>query len=216
MLQTEYDKYGLYINGKWVKGRAEESIVIDPSNEEVLGRITTADDKQAEAAIDAASQALTTWQQFTTWERSGMIARIGTLLKERTDEIARVISLETGKPLAQAKREVALSYDQFIWFSEQTKRIKGEVITSRLPNVKSYVEYEPVGICAAFASWNFPLLLLARKLAPALAAGCPMIVRPTELAPLTSMLVLQCCHEVTCLLAWLHCCVDRQAVLRRF
>lgn len=195
MLQQQYDQYGLYINGGFVQGNGEDSIVIDPATEQALGTIKTADDLQVSQVIDAGVVALKAWQQLSTWERADKIRKIGEVLQENGDEIARIISLETGKPLAQAAREIALSYDQFVWYAEQTKRIKGEIIESRLPNTKSYIEYEPVGVCAAFASWNFPLLLMVRKLAPALAAGCPMIVRSTELAPLTAMKLMECCHQ---------------------
>ena len=109
--------------------------------------------------------------------------------------LARMIALEVGKPLAQAGREVGGCVEQFEWYAEEAKRIYGEILPSRTPDGKIVVEYQPVGIVATYSAWNFPAVLLARKLAPALAAGCSAICRPADETPGTAMLLVQCCHD---------------------
>ena len=112
----------------------------------------------------------------------------------RADEGARMISTETGKPIAQAQREWALSVDQFRWYAEEARRIYGRIIESRVPNGRFEVHHEPVGIVAAFTAWNFPAALIARKVAPALAAGCSVIVRPSSQTPGVAMVMIDCCR----------------------
>ena len=190
-----YEEYGLYINNEWVKGDNGVFDVINPYDESVIGQAPIASPEQATRAIDASMHALKEWNAMHAWDRADKIMNIADNLKVNEEEIAHTISLETGKPLVQAKREVALSIDQFIWFSEQTKRIYGKTIESRVPNTTVKVEHSAIGTVAAFSSWNFPILLMARKLAPALAAGCPMILRSTDVAPLTGMKLIEACHD---------------------
>jgi succinate-semialdehyde dehydrogenase/glutarate-semialdehyde dehydrogenase len=190
-----YENYGLYINNEWVKGDGGTFDVINPFDESVIGQAPVASTDQVTLAIDASMNALKEWNEFHAWERSEKILKIAENLKANEEDIAKTISLETGKPLSQAKREVVLSTDQFIWFSEQTKRIYGKTIQSRVPNTNVKVEHSPIGTVAAFSSWNFPILLMARKIAPAIAAGCPIILRSTDVAPLTGMKLVQACHD---------------------
>ncbi len=190
-----YEEYGLYINNEWVNGDKGKFDVINPYDESIIGQAPIASPEQVTLAIDASMNALKEWNEMHAWDRADKIMHIADNLKVNEDEIAHTVSLETGKPLAQAEREVALSIDQFIWFSEQTKRIYGKTIQSRVPNTSVKVEHTPVGTVAAFSSWNFPILLMARKLAPALAAGCPMILRSTDIAPLTGMKLIEACHD---------------------
>ncbi|AWI34446.1 NAD-dependent succinate-semialdehyde dehydrogenase [Helicobacter apodemus] len=190
-----YNDYGLYINGEFVKGEEDSFEVINPFNEEVLGTVASASSNQVRNAIDAASIALEEYKTLNAWERAEKLQKVADLLKSDLDEIAKIISLETGKPLAQSMREMNLTIDQFIWFGEQTKRIKGQILQSRNSSTEVYVKYEPIGIVAAFSSWNFPMLLTARKVAPALAAGCPIIIRSTDIAPLVGMKLLDAIHK---------------------
>jgi len=190
-----YENYGLYINNEWVKGEDGTFDVINPFDESVIGQAPSASPAQVTLAIDASMAALKEWNALHAWDRADKIMNIANNLKEKEEEIAQTVSLETGKPLAQAKREVVLSIDQFIWFAEQTKRIYGKTIQSRMPNTNVKVEHSPIGTVAAFSSWNFPILLMARKVAPALAAGCPIILRSTDVAPLTGMKLVQACHD---------------------
>ena len=194
-VMSMYENYGLYINNEWVKGEEGTFDVINPFDESVIGQAPIASTDQVTLAIDASMNAMKEWNEMHAWERAEKILNIADNLRAEELDIAKTISLETGKPLAQAKREVNLSIDQFVWFSEQTKRIYGKTIQSRMPNTNVTVSHTPIGTVAAFSSWNFPILLMARKLAPALAAGCPMILRSTDVAPLTGMKLVQACHD---------------------
>lgn len=147
-----YENYGLYINGEWEKGENGEFNVINPFDESTLGKAPIASKAQVSKAIDNSMNALKEWNDLNAWERGEKMQLIAVNLKNNIEDIAKAITLETGKPLAQAIREVNLSIDQFVWYGEQTKRIQGKVIKSRFPNTKSYVEYEPVGTVAAFSS----------------------------------------------------------------
>ncbi len=190
-----YKDYGLYINGGFVKGEDGSFSVLNPFNEEILGEAPIASARQVAQAIDGAQKAMFEYSKLHAWEKAEKLLKVAEFLKKNIDEIAKSITLETGKPITQSIRETHLAIDQFIWFSEQTKRIDGQIIQSRNENTDVYVKYEPIGIVAAFSSWNFPLLLSARKLAPALAAGCAVIVRSTDIAPLVGMKLFEALHE---------------------
>ena len=158
-----YGDLGLFINGEWRPARSGKTyIVTNPATEEPLGAAPAAGAADAEAAIAAASHGLGVWRRTQPWERARLIRRIGELMRERIDELARWITLEVGKPLAQAKGEIQISIDQFEWFAEETKRIYGQTVESRTANSRLLVTYAPVGVVAAFAAWNFPVALLAR------------------------------------------------------
>lgn len=189
------DGYDLYLNGEFVKGEGECFEVINPYNEEPLAQIFSASKEQVKEAIDSASVAFEEYKNLNAWERAEKILQVADFLQKELDSMAQILTLETGKPLTQSKREINLAKDQFIWFSEQTKRIQGKILQSRNKNTQVYVKYEPIGIVGAFSSWNFPVLLSARKIAPALAAGCPIIVRSTDLAPLVTKYLFKALHS---------------------
>ena len=191
-----YEHYGLFIEGSWCRaadGATYETV--DPGTEETLGAVPSAGEPDVAAAIDAATRGMAAWRTHDPWSRSRIIRRIGELIEERIDDIARCMSSEVGKPLAQSTRELRLSIDQFIWYSEETKRIDGQLLESRVPGGRIMVSHEPVGVVAAFTAWNFPAVLAARKIAPALAAGCAVILRPSKEAPGTAMRLVACCHD---------------------
>ncbi|NNG04937.1 MAG: NAD-dependent succinate-semialdehyde dehydrogenase [Inquilinus sp.] len=191
-----YGDHGLYIDGSWRPAVSGDTYgVVNPADEEPLGEAPAAGPADVEAAIAAAERALASWRETQSWERARIIRRIGELLAERAGAIARVLTLEVGKPLAQAEREVQLAADQFEWYAEETKRLYGQIVESRLPGGRIQVTARPVGVVAAFTAWNFPVLLLARKIAPALAAGCSVICRPSIEAPGSAMALIQCCHD---------------------
>ena len=143
-VMSMYENYGLYINNEWVKGENGTFDVINPFDESVIGQAPIASPDQVTLAIDASMNALKEWNELHAWERAEKILKIADNLKVAEADIAQTISLETGKPLAQAKREVALSIDQFIWFSEQTKRIYGKTIQSRMPNTNVTFSHTPI------------------------------------------------------------------------
>lgn len=188
-----YDAFGLFIGGAWVKTSASAP-VFSPVTEAALGDCPQASAADTAAAIEAAASGLRQWSALPAFSRADALHRIADEMIRRSDEAARMISLETGKPLAQAGREWGLSIDQFRWFAEEARRIYGRIVESRVPGGRFEVHHEPVGIAAAFTAWNFPAALIARKLAPALAAGCSVIVRPSSQTPGVAMVMIDCCR----------------------
>jgi len=191
-----YESLGLYIEGAWRTGASGRTRpVIDPSTERQLGDVPVAEASDVEAAILAAEMARHRWTKLDPWQRARIIRRIGDFVREREADFSRMVAQELGRPAKHVAGEVALSADQFEWFAEETKRIYGQTIESRQAGGRIVISHEPVGVVAAFTAWNFPLVLLARKIAPALAAGCSIICRPSEETPGSAMLLIKCCHD---------------------
>lgn len=191
-----YREYGLFIDGRWIaaqEGATRE--VIDPSNEEVIGFIPAASQADLDAALDAARRGLALWRRTSPWERAAVLHRTAQIMRAGADAHARLMSIETGKPLAQAKGEINDAADQFEWYAGETQRIYGQSMEGRVPEVRMQIRYEPVGIVAAFSAWNFPALLPSRKIAAALGAGCSVIVKPASEAPGSCMAVVQALQE---------------------
>ena len=145
--------------------------------------------------MSAAKLGFDVWRRTGTWDRASKIRKVADLVRERQAEIARLMSLETGKPLAEAMGETGAAADQFEWYAEETKRIYGQVIESRTSDSRMAVIYQPVGVVAAFSAWNFPALLPARKIAAALAAGCSIIIKPAGETPASCAALVQACHD---------------------
>ena len=172
-----YDRFGLFINGAWTAAQdGKLAPVFSPVTEQSLGDCPVAAVADTDAAIAAASAGFAAWRATSGFDRADALHRIADEMLRRTDEAARMISLETGKPIAQAGREWALSIDQFRWYAEEARRIYGRIVESRVPGGRFEVHHEPVGIVAAFTAWNFPAALIARKVAPALAAGFGLLL----------------------------------------
>lgn len=191
-----YETYGLLIGGSWrARGGAGVIDVTDPATGEIIGECPAASVADVEEAIAAASAGLKAWRVTPAWTRADLLHAVANMMASRGEEAARRITLETGKPLAQARREWALSVDQFRWCAEETRRIYGRIVESRAPGGRIEVSHEPVGIAAAFTAWNFPAFLIARKVAPALAAGCSIIVRPSREVPGSAMLLMDCLKQ---------------------
>ena len=149
-----YENLGNFIEGKWSNNTKDKVEVFNPFNEEVLGTIPSSTEKELDEALNSAKQAMEGWKKTSPWERSKIIKKIADLIRERVDEIANIMTLETGKPLAEAKGETMASADQFEWFSEETKRIYGQLIESRTQDARLQVRYEPVGVVAAPVSYT--------------------------------------------------------------
>ncbi|MCB1445804.1 MAG: NAD-dependent succinate-semialdehyde dehydrogenase [Rhizobiaceae bacterium] len=191
-----YGSFGLFIDGSW-SGRpvGASTEITDPGNNEVLGVVPAASVDDTNAAIAAADRALRGWKHMAAWTRADLIHRIADTMVSRTAEAANRITLETGKPLTQATREWGLALDQFRWCAEEARRVYGRIVESRVPGGRFEITHEPVGVVAAFTAWNFPAFLIARKVAPALAAGCTVIVRPSAEVPGVAMIVFDCMRE---------------------
>ena len=179
-----YPALRLFIAGRWVDDRPEVSTdVLDPATGEVLGQMPHATSAQVEEAIDAAGRAFQTWRATSPHDRAAIMLKAASLLRERADDLAWLISTELGKPLAEAKMEVETAAGIFTWDAEECRRAYGRVIPSRQSGIRQMVLKEPLGPIAAFAPWNAPLITPSRKISGALAAGCTVVMKPAEETP---------------------------------
>ncbi|WP_413993404.1 NAD-dependent succinate-semialdehyde dehydrogenase [Labrys okinawensis] len=188
-----YWNFGLFIDGQWREASDKaRAPVVSPVHERVLGEVPVATPADTQEVLESAAEGFALWKSRTAFERADALHRVADEMLRRKDEATRMISSETGKPLAQSEREWGLATDQFRWYAEEARRIYGRVIETRVPGGRFEVLHEPVGIAAAFTAWNFPAALVARKIAPALAAGCSTIVRPSSQTPGTAMVMVDC------------------------
>ena len=179
-----YSKFGQFIDGKWQPSQNNETYdVLNPATEEVIGKASKAGEEDVNKALKSAEKGLEVWRNTPPWQRSKIIRKIADLMRERTDVLAKWLTLEVGKPLSEAKGEVGGAADIFEWNSEETKRIFGQTVESRFENTRVQVNYQPVGVVAALIPWNFPIILASRKISTALAAGCSVIVKPDVITP---------------------------------
>ena len=176
----------LYIDGQWSKTDSGETIdVINPATEEALCRIDYCDRSDTQRAIDAASGAASAWRALTPYEREIPLRKVAQLIRQRVDEVATALTLEQGKPLAEARLEVLANATFFEWYAEEGTRVYGEIVPSHFAHKRLFHFHQPIGVCAMISPWNFPLFLQGRKIAPALAAGCTCICRPSTQTPLS-------------------------------
>jgi len=183
-----YSKFGQFIDGRWVSAAKKETYdVINPATEEIIGKASKASKEDIDKALKSAEKGFEVWKKTTPWERSYKIRKIADLMRKKNNELAKWMTLETGKPLAESLAEVSGSADIFEWNAEETKRIYGQTVQSRFENTRIIINYEPVGVVAALSPWNFPLVLAARKISTALAAGCSVICKPDVVTPGTVM-----------------------------
>jgi len=174
------------INGQWVAGSSRFD-VHDPATGHKLADVANLGPADAEAAIAAANVAWTAWKNKTAKERSLILRRWYDLLLANQDDLATLMTAEQGKPLPEARGEVAYGASFVEWFAEEAKRVNGETLPQFDNNRRLLVLKQPIGVCAAITPWNFPLAMITRKVAPALAAGCPVVIKPAELTPLTAL-----------------------------
>ncbi len=174
------------INGQWVKG-ASRFDVHDPATGQKLADVANLTAKDAEVALDAANAAWPAWRNKTGKERSIILRKWYDLLMANREDLGRIMTAEQGKPFAEAKGEVIYGASFVEWFAEEAKRVNGETLPQFDNNRRLMVLKQPIGVCAAITPWNFPLAMITRKVAPALAAGCPVVIKPAELTPLTAL-----------------------------
>ena len=191
-----YEAASLIIGGKEVRPSGNPKLdVLNPATEEVLGSGTTAGAAEVAAAVAAAEQGLEAWKKVSAWDKSAILRKVGVLMRERVDAIANLLTLEIGKPLAEAKGEILGSSDHFEWCADEARRLYDLTLPGRTPASRFEITHEPVGIVLALSAWNFPINLSTRKIAMALAAGCSVIVRPAEEGPAAVAALVQCCHD---------------------
>jgi len=178
----------VFLGGKWVAADSGETLAVrDPATGAVLAEVPNCGAAETRRAIAAADGALPAWQALPAKQRSQLLQRWFALINENADDLAQLITAEGGKPLSEAKGEVAYGASFVEWFAEEGKRAYGETIPATLADKRLVVIKQPIGVCAAITPWNFPLAMITRKVAPALAAGCTVVVKPAEQTPLTAL-----------------------------
>ena len=191
-----YEKYGQFTDGKWHQSTNGETYeVLNPANEEIIGHASKASPQDVEKALKSAEKGLEVWRKTPPWQRAYILRRIADKMREKQDILAKWMTLEVGKPFTEAKGEVNGAADIYEWNAEETKRIYGQTVESRFEDTRVHVYYQPVGVVAALVPWNFPLVLSARKISTALAAGCSVIVKPDVITPGVVMEQVEICRE---------------------
>jgi succinate-semialdehyde dehydrogenase/glutarate-semialdehyde dehydrogenase len=186
----------MWIDGKWTEAASRKAIpVVNPATEETICAVAYGDRSDVKRAIDAAHGALPAWMKLTAWDRARILKRTADLMRERIDTIARTMTMEQGKPLAESRAEVLHSADTFEWFAEEGKRAYGQVIPQAVGGKRHMTLKHPAGVVGAISPWNFPVTLPSRKIAPALAAGCTIVSKPAQQTPLSLILVHECLDE---------------------
>ena len=176
-----------YVNGQWITEGTATFDVTNPANGEKIATIADGGVAITQKAIDAAHKAFGPWSKKTAKHRAAILEKLNDLILEHTDVLAKIMTLECGKPLNESKGEVAYAASYIKWFAEEGKRVYGDVIPPHTEDRRIVVIKQPIGVVAAITPWNFPLAMITRKVAPALAAGCTVIVRPTYETPLTAL-----------------------------
>lgn len=185
---------GAYIGGQWRIGDGWIE-VLNPADGTLVGRIPNLGIPETEAAVGAAESAQKAWARLTGKERGACLRRWAALMHDHREDLARIMTCEQGKPLAEARGEVAYAASFLEWFGEEARRVNGEVLTPHQADRRITVRKEPVGVVAAITPWNFPLAMITRKAGPALAVGCTMIVRPAELTPFSALALAKLSEE---------------------
>ena len=176
----------MYVDGNWVPaGDGARQEIVNPATEEAVDSVPIATDADLDEALAVAQRAWHAWRQADAWTRSASLRTVAALIRDRSQEITSVLTEEQGKPLAEARGELAATADQFDWYADEARRIYGRMIDGHNRQHRLMVIRQPIGPVAAFVPWNFPALLAARKMAPAIAAGCSIIVKPPIEAPAT-------------------------------
>ena len=184
----------LYLDGQWVEPNAPLDVV-NPATGDVFAQVGTVDRPRVAEAFTSAQSAFAAWRNLPAKQRGMYLTRVAEILQGRSDEIARTITLENGKPLAQSKGEVAMTVDHLQWFAAECQRAYGRIVPSQSTGKRHMVLRVPVGVVGAIAPWNFPLVLAMRKVAPALAAGCPVVLKPASATPLNAVMLAEAIDE---------------------
>lgn len=188
---AELSPLGSFIAGNWVHTQTEMD-VINPATAKPFATVSTIDAGHVRTALDAAEVALNGWRETPAVERADILQRVAAEILLRRDAIAETITLENGKPLAQSQGEVSMAVDHLHWFAGEARRIYGRTIPNPVRGKRHLVVKTPIGVVGAISPWNFPLVLAVRKIAPALAAGCPVILKPASQTPLSAIRLAEC------------------------
>jgi len=186
----------MYVGGAWIGAAGGKTMrVTNPATGEPLADLPDAGRDDVWKACDEAAKAFPKWAATPALERGKILRRVYELLTERRDELARLVTEENGKPFEEAKREVAFATGYFSWFAEEARRAYGEIVPPPVPGKRLWVMRQPIGVVAAITPWNFPATMVTRKIAPALAAGCAVVLKPASATPLTALALARICAE---------------------
>ena len=186
----------MYIDGQWTHAESDAVFdVFNPATNEKIGEVPDGGREDAARAIDAAGRAFQTWSKLTAYQRSKFLYEAHHLMIERREQLARVMTEEQGKPLKAARNEVQYGADFLLWYAEEAKRIYGETIPAPRPDQRFIVMHQPVGVVGAITPWNYPVSMITRKVAPALAAGCTIVLKPAEATPLCAVEIFKIFQE---------------------
>jgi succinate-semialdehyde dehydrogenase/glutarate-semialdehyde dehydrogenase len=190
------DSKRMYINGEWVEAENRKTYELkNPATKELIANISDGGTQETKKAIAAATDAFPIWARTPAKERGAILKRAETILLERIDEIAKLITMENGKPFIEAKDEVRFCSGYLSWFAEEGRRAYGETVPSPIRHKRFSTVLQPVGVVGAITPWNFPANMITRKIAPALAAGCTVVLKPAEDTPLTALAIAQVLHD---------------------
>ncbi len=176
----------MYINGEWLQSRRKFHVT-NPATGEIIAEIADGGAKETQLAISAAQTVFSSWSTTTAYERAGFLFKAHQLMLEKKEHLAQLMTREQGKPLAAARVEVQYGADFLLWFAEEAKRMYGEIIPSSRSNQRFLVQHQAIGVVGAITPWNYPVSMITRKVAPALAAGCTIVLKPAESTPLCAI-----------------------------
>lgn len=177
-----------YVDGQWISANDASTLAVDnPATGEVIAHVPQCGAAETDVAIKAAEQAFHLWKARTAADRASLLERWYSLMMEHSEDLARIMTLEQGKPLAEARGEIAYGASFVKWFAEEARRVYGETIPAPSTDGRIIVQKQPIGVVAAITPWNFPNAMITRKAAPALAAGCTIVIKPAEATPLSAL-----------------------------
>ena len=185
-----------YVNGQWIDADDKSVIKVDnPSKGEIIGSVPKFGAAETRRAIDAAEAAWAGWRALTPKERGACLIKWHDLIQENKQDLARILSYEQGKPMAESLGEIALGSSYIPWYAEECRRTYGDVIPAPRKGIRPITHHQPVGVVFAITPWNFPMSMIARKTAPALAAGCPVLVKPASATPYSALAMAELAHR---------------------
>jgi succinate-semialdehyde dehydrogenase/glutarate-semialdehyde dehydrogenase len=190
-VESDATRVRLFVDGAWREGRGGSLIIEDPGTATAIGRVSLADDADLRDAVRAADSASRPWSALPAAERGRVLRRAAQILEDRAQEIGEALSRESGKPAADAQAELARSCENLSWNGEEATRLEGRVLTGKTEGSQRLLLPTPIGVVAAFTAWNFPALLVTRKLGAILAAGCTAVLKAAEATPFTAAAVVQ-------------------------
>src|SRR5690625_4927 len=193
---NEMEEKKFYMNGEWLAARSGNSYEVhNPATGELVSEVAYGDGRDARLAIASAANAFEAWSSRTAAERSTFLYKLYSVMLEEKESLAKAITLEMGKPLKEARGEVNIAAEYVLWYAEEAKRVYGEIVSASSANKRIHVIKQPVGPVAAITPWNFPVSMVTRKLAPALAAGCTVVLKPSSHTPNSAIKLFECIEK---------------------